>query len=267
VVTDRKYRRWPQVTFGLRDHEKSGIRSTTGLVRLRTWALTSLFFALSIASPTRAELDHQGGGWLIAGGSGSLEAVSPKLSRLRWWLDFQARFFENTNGLGQTIVRPALGWSLTESTSVWLGYAWIRDFPANRSTIDENRIWQQFLWNGAVGQWSLQSRTRLEQRFVQTGSDVGWRLRQFVKILYPLLASDRLRFAAYDEVFIALNSTDWGADAGFDQNRLFLGFNVAVDSAGRIQAEFGYLNRYASRPALLPGQMDHLGVVSLMLSY
>lgn len=266
MATDRKNRGCPRVTFWFRRHAKSKILSTAGLVRLRTWALTSLFFALSIASPTRAELEHQGGGWLIAGGSGSLEAVSPKLSRLRWWFDFQARFFENTDGLGQTIVRPGLGWSLTENTSVWIGYGWIRDYPPGRSAIDENRIWQQFLWNGTAGQSSLQSRTRLEQRFVQTGSDVGWRLRQLVKVVYPLLASGRLRFAAYDEVFIALNSTDWGADAGFDQNRLFLGFNVPLDAARRIHAEFGYLNRYVEL-ASGPGRMDHLGVVSLLFSY
>jgi len=267
VETARKNRGCPRVTFWFRRHENSRTRSTAGRVRFRTWALTSLFFALSITSPTRAEVEHQGGGWLSAGGSGSLEAVSPKFSRLLWWFDFQARFFQNTNGLGQTVVRPALGWSLTENTSVWLGYGWIRDYPAKRSTIDENRIWQQFLWNGVFGRWSLQSRTRLEQRFVETGSDVGWRLRQFVKVLYPLLASERLRFAAYDEVFVALNSTDWGAHAGFDQNRLFLGFNVPIDAARQIQAEFGYLNRYASRPALLPGRMDHIGVVNLIFSY
>ena len=267
VLMDRKYREFARVSFEFPHYEKSKIGSTTGLIRFRAWLLTVLFFALATASPTRAEIHQQGGGWLIAGATGSFEAVSPKLSRVRWWFDFQARFFENTNGLGQTIVRPALGWALTESASVWLGYGWVRDLPANHSTIDENRIWQQFLWNGAAGRWSLQSRTRLEQRFVSTGSDVGWRLRQLVKILYPLLASDRLRFAAYDEVFVAFNSTDWGALAGFDQNRLFLGFNVPIDSARRIQAEFGYLNRYARRPALLPGRMDHLGVVSLMLSY
>ncbi len=123
------------------------------------------------------------------------------------------------------------------------------------------------LWNGTAGKWSFQSRTRLEQRFVETGSDVGWRLRQFVKVLYPILESNRLRLATYDEVFIALNSTDWGVEAGFDQNRFFLGFNVPIDSARKIQAEFGYLNRYTRRPALLPGRMDHLGIVSVIFSY
>ena len=266
MVRDRKNRGCLRITLGFQCHEKSKIFSTTSLRRLRTGALISVIIALSIASPTRAELDQQGGGWLIAGGSGSLEAVSPKLSRLRWWFDFQARFFENTDGLGQTIVRPGLGWAITESTSVWIGYGWIRDYPTNRSDIDENRIWQQFLWKGKAGQWSLQSRTRLEQRFIQTGSDVGWRLRQFVKVLYPLLDSPRLRFAAYNELFLALNSTDWGANAGFDQNRLFLGFNVPLGAAQPIHAEFGYLNRYVEL-ASGRGRMDHLGIVNLILSY
>ena len=241
-------------------------RSPRGLFRRRPWALAALLLAWSVAWPARAELDHQGGGWLVTSGSGSLESVSPRLSRLRWWFDFQARFFDSTDGLGQTVVRPGLGWSVTENTSVWLGYAWIRNYPPNRSHIDENRIWQQFLWNGTFGRWSFQSRTRLEQRFVQTGSDVGWRIRQFVKVLYPLLDSDRLRFAASEEIFIEFNSTDWGADAGIDQNRLFLGFNVPLNAAPRIQAEFGYLNQYLA-PSSRRRQMNHLGVVSLLFRF
>ena len=198
--------------------------------------------------------------------TGSFEDVAPEWSRVRWAFDGQTRFFDSTNGLGQTIVRPSLGWALNDSTSVWLGYGWIRDYPAGRSDIDENRIFQQLLWNGSVGRWSVQSRTRLEQRFLETGDDVGWRFREFVKVLYPLLGSERLRFAAYDELFLNLNSTDWGADSGFDQNRLFVGLNAPLDSARSVQAELGYLNRYL-KPSSRRGRMDHIVSVNLLLSY
>ena len=223
-----------------------------------------------IAAPAaRAELRQYGGGWLMLAAVGSFEPVSPKLSRVRWWFDGQARFFQQTDGLGQTIVRPGLGWALNSSTSVWLGYGWIRDFDffPNGSDRDEDRIWQQLLWNGSFAKWSVQSRTRLEQRFVEGGDDVGWRLREFVKVVYPLIASERLRFAAYEEVFFNLNSTDWGAQAGFDQNRLFLGLNVPLDADQKIQAELGYLNRYAEPDDAAGGAMDHLISFNLLLNY
>ncbi|MCH2174044.1 DUF2490 domain-containing protein, partial [Myxococcota bacterium] len=218
--------------------------SATRLVGGSGWVLTALAVAGLFASSARAAVEHQAAGWLMLAGMGSFESISPEWSRVRWTFDGQARFFDSTNGLGQTIVRPGIGWALSESTTVWVGYGWIRDYPAGRSDIDENRLWQQLLWNGGVGGWSIQSRTRLEQRFLDTGDDVGWRFREFVKVLYPLLESNRLRFAAYNELFLNLNSTDWGADSGFDQNRLFVGLNAPVNSARTVQAELGYLNRY-----------------------
>ena len=235
---------------------------------LTLWLL-SLTLLFGSVGPARSEINQQGGGWLMFLGSGSFEPLAPSLSRLRWWFDGQARFSQQADGLGQTIVRPGLGWALNESTSVWIGYGWIRDydyFPSGDDR-DENRIWQQLLWNGSVSRWSVQSRTRLEQRFVEGGDDVGWRLREFVKVVYPLIKSGRIRFAAYEEIFINLNDTDWGARAGFDQNRLFLGFNVPLDSARKIQAELGYLNRYAEPPEVDAGFMDHLISFNLLVSY
>ena len=72
--------------------------------------------------------------------------------------------------------------------------------------------------------------------------------------------------AAYDELFLNLNSTDWGADSGFDQNRLFVGLNPPLDSARSVQAELGYLNRYL-KPSSRRGRMDHIVSVNLLLSY
>ena len=102
---------------------------------------------------------------------------------------------------------------------------------------------------------------------MEGGDDVGWRLREFVKVVYPLIKSGRLRFAAYEEIFINLNDTDWGARAGFDQNRVFLGLNVPLDSDRNIQAELGYLNRYAEPPEVGGGFMDHLISFNLLVSY
>ncbi|MFN2376884.1 MAG: DUF2490 domain-containing protein, partial [Candidatus Binatia bacterium] len=87
---------------------------------------------------------------------------------------------------------------------------------------------------------------RLEQRWDDRGGDEGWRLRQFVRYAYRFEGT-RWSLVAFDEVFVAFNDTDWGADAGFDQNRLFLG--AAFHFTDIIRVEGGYLNQFIERPA------------------
>ena len=70
---------------------------------------------------------------------------------------------------------------------------------------------------------------------------------------------------AWDEVFIHLNDTNWGADGGFDQNRLFLGFGWKRDLTSRCRVEAGYLNQHVNRS----GRTDvanHLVAINFYLS-
>ena len=69
-----------------------------------------------------------------------------------------------------------------------------------------------------------------------------------------------------DEAFFDFNDTDWGARAGFDQNRLFLGPQWRFDAAGRVKGEVGYLNRYARRDGAEDG-MDHLVSINLLTRF
>jgi len=200
--------------------------------------------------------------WLA---QGSFEEASPRLSNLVWWFDGHARFFARTDGYGQSIVRPAIGWRFNEQWTAHLGYGWIRNSAPGQADVDEHRIFQQVIWKPRIEAVSLQSRTRLEQRFVQTGNDTGWRLREFVKVTWPLPGLDHLALAAYDEIFFALNDTDWGARTGFDQNRLFAGPQWRFDSSGRIRVEIGYLNVIVSRPG--DDVMSHLASFNLFTSF
>jgi hypothetical protein len=45
--------------------------------------------------------------------------------------------------------------------------------PFTKKPFDEHRIWQQLLWSDKFADITLTSRSRLEQRFIPTGSDVG----------------------------------------------------------------------------------------------
>jgi hypothetical protein len=40
---------------------------------------------------------------------------------------------------------------------------------------------------------------------------------------------------AWDEVFVGLDGTRWGAVRGLDQNRLFVSASVPVDGGGRVE--------------------------------
>jgi hypothetical protein len=235
-------------------------------LRLALLFVSALALVLVAPQPTRAELVHDHAGWGMVFAQGSFEKASPDLSKLLWFMDLQARFFDATDGYGQSIVRPALGWAFTEELSAYLGYGWIRDSPAQGKDRDEHRIFQQLTWNHRFEPIDFQSRTRLEQRLVETGDDTGWRFRQLIKLTWPIPGLERLALAGYDEIFLNFNDTDWGAESGFDQNRLFLGPQWTFDSKGRVKGELGYLNRYTHKKNADDG-MDHIVSVNLFLNF
>lgn len=222
------------------------------------------FLALE-AGVVGAELDHDGGGWLMLFANGSFAPATPQLRRLRWWFDLQPRFTEDSD-YEQLLVRPGIGLDVGHGASLWLGYAYINTDPATRASFDEHRIWQQLLWSTKLGSLGLQSRTRLEQRFVDTGSDTGWRARQFVKAAHPLALHPRLGLAAYDELFVDLKDTDFGADGGPSQNRLFAGFSWKLGEGGHTVVELGYLNQWIANTGRTD-TMNHLASLNLLLNF
>jgi hypothetical protein len=80
-----------------------------------------------------------------------------------------------------------VGYKLSDQTSIWLGYAWVRTQPQGKDHTDEHRIWQQLSWNKPYSWGNVSTRTRLEQRFLNTGDDTGWRFRQFLKLTTTLI--------------------------------------------------------------------------------
>jgi len=235
---------------------------------MKCWkTFTPIFCAASlliVAPASLADPAQDEGLWLMIAAQGSFDEEDPQLSRLRWWFDGHARFFEDANGYGQSIVRPGVGYAIGERSTLWAGYGWIRSSPANRADFDENRIWQQWTTSIAISSANLSWRSRLEQRFVEGGDDVGWRFRQFIKVSQPLAFQSRLRLVAYDEVFIAFNDTDWGAQSGFDQNRLFAGLGWQFQKGRNVEA--GYLNQFVRRRGR-DNLMNHILSLNLLLRF
>ena len=209
-----------------------------------TW---SVFVPLLVAPfQSKADTIDDSGLWLALFARGNIHDNS-SCTGLKWWFDGHARFFDDTEGFGQSIVRPGIGYAINERLTMWAGYGWIRTSPEPNPNFDEHRTWQQITWSTPMARGSLGLRSRLEQRFLDTGSDTGWRFRQLASYRKPSCCSPHLTLVAWDELFIHLNDTNFGADGGFDQNRLFLGCGIKYNPRNQWRVEIGYLNQYVDR--------------------
>lgn len=223
--------------------------------------LLAALVLLSSAAAARAETVEDTGMWFAAFGNGPLKDAGGDETPFRWWFDSHYRLFEDAGGFGQSIVRPGLGYALDDTKTLWAGYAWIRTEsrvrvgPVGTMQVDEHRLWQQWTYAPSVGDWKFLHRARFEQRWVETGDDVGLRWRQFARAQRVLPGTDGWSLVAWDEVFLNLNDTDWGAESGYDQNRLFLGVALQDFPLPGVRGEVGYLNQHLDRAT---DRMNHL---------
>jgi hypothetical protein len=229
------------------------MRSATRLL-----ALAPLTLAMALAArPARADT-RDNWVWL------NVTAQGPVSGKILAWAEVQGRFGDDASRLSQSILRPGIGYQLSPRVSLWVGYGRITGHNRGKD-VGENRLWQQLSWNaGEVAGGALTTRTRLEQRFVNTGSDTGWRLRQLVKFNRPLRKGGDTSFVLTSETFIALDDADWGARSGFDQTRNFAGIGFTV--APKTRLEVGYLNQYINQ-AGANDRMNHIGSASLLARF
>jgi hypothetical protein len=232
--------------------------SRTGLSVL----LGGMFVA---AAPLPAQTRDDGGIWLMWLGQGRLAARDSRFADLRWSLDVHARWRDEGAALDTTFVRPALGYALGDGTSAWLGYAAFDIDPGGRSSFLEQRVWQQLVWNAQAEDFTLMSRSRLEQRFFEGRGETGWRLRQLVKSTIPLTDDRRVFLSIYDEGFVDLADTDWGQRAGFRQNRAFAGVGWFLDAGRTTSVEVGYLNQWIDRPG--EDGMNHVLSINMFVNF
>jgi hypothetical protein len=222
-----------------------------------------MLFALS-SGELNAEVDKDFGAWGAIQGQGSFSLDARDSGKWQWWMEAQGRLFKDASRLEQSLIRPGFGYQLSKKLSVWLGYAWIQTQPKGRKATDENRIWHQASWKDSFGWGNAFSRSRFEHRFKSNGDDVGWRFREFLKLTHPL--SSRFYASLWDEVFVDLNNTDWGADAGFRQNRFFAGLGAFVDAERHYRVEIGYLNQYEDKPSSTDN-INHIVSCNLFIRY
>lgn len=197
-----------------------------------------------------ADLQTDTGAWGVAMARGNFAYLNPELSkRWLWWVEGQARFRECCNNdfaLNQSLLRPGLGYALTDQSSVWVGYARVENYLTNHTDVPENRIWEQYMWSGKTPLGAFTFRPRLEERWQANGSDMGMRFRQFLKFSWPIsFLPEGTDFVVWDEVFVNVYNTNWGpppSKQGLDQNRGFVG--IGYRFTPEIKTEIGYLNQF-----------------------
>jgi len=160
----------------------------------------------------------------------------------RWKLYLEGQQRMGGNGMRQEVIRSAIGYYLKPYWGLYLGYGWNPSFNDFRN---ENRVYQESLFDQHFGDLRLINRTRLEQRFIEDAQGVAIRLRHMIKVLYPLEHTHHLFFSAYDEPFADLNNVTNGPRAGFDQNRAYVGFRYQVTHA--VGVELAYMNQFQNK--------------------
>lgn len=210
-------------------------------------AIFCLIAGVFTSAPVKAQSIDDTGLWLVYLDSGNADRIGLPGERLKYWFDAQARFLDDADGYAQSLIRPGLGWSVSEDAAVWGGYAWVHTEPVSGNAFVEDRLWQQWTWNPSRDDVAFAMRSRFEQRWVETGDDVGLRWRQLWRGQKTIAAAPQFSLIGWNEVFINTNDTDWGARKGLDQNRVFVGFGYNCPHSDW-RTEIGYLNQAINRP-------------------
>lgn len=179
----------------------------------------------------------------------------PLANKFRWTAEVQPRWRNDAGDFDQLIVRPSVSYALSDKSSVALGYAYVETDTGTR-TSKEDRVWQQYLYQSKVGDYSWSSRTRLEQRDLDVSDDTSHRLRQMLRTSRPFAPESKWHGLAWNELFVNLNDTNWAGGSGFNQNRLFVGTMWRYNKTSRL--ELGYLNQYVNTLGNRDNQMNHV---------
>lgn len=178
--------------------------------------------------------------WTLAGGTVSMvQADSTVNQDFRLWapvyltfplsssfigyMEVNPRFGDDVSKFDQLLLRPAVGYKLTDHLSIWQGYAWVGNYQPSFS--EEHRVFQQLLYRRKFPFVKVFSRSRLEERFIGNTDGLSVRARTMLRGDFPLPNAPEWAFVLYDEIFVHVNSVGNGPESGFDQNRFFLGMN------------------------------------------
>lgn len=154
----------------------------------------------------------------------------------------------------QFLARGAFGYRINDSSTLFQGYAAITNYDPVQT---EHRFFQESLSRFSFEDFNYSQRFRFEQRLLDGIEEIGLRVRSFSRFLVPVYAN--LSIAMNEELFWHVNDAGTGPQAGFDQNRLFLGVNYKINKT--LSVDFGYQNQFIGQRS----KRDHISNHTIFL--
>ena len=190
--------------------------------------------------------------------------------RTSLWLEYQWRRENIVTDWQQSLARTGIQFYFKNGLTALLGYGYIitypyGDYPAGPYTIPEHRIFEQLVWNDAIGRVGLNHRVRLEQRFVGKVNQLAavyevsdwtylnrlrYQLRATIPISKKTMGDKTWYAAAFDELFIG-----FGKNVNqniFDQNRIGLLTGYQFNRSFRLEG--GYFSQTVQQGGLVSGK-------------
>ncbi len=212
------------------------------------------------------DLLQDGGAWLQMVGESNLKFIDPSLEKARLWLEGQSRWDDDWNHWYQGLLRAAVGYSLSDRATIWAGYTYLPTQNVGQASVQQQDIWPGFRYILPTDFGTFTYRILWEVNFLpHNNGDVRFRPRQLFRFSHPLEFEPRLTLVAWDEIFIRANSTPFGGQSGFDQNRAFAGLGWSFTP--NFRAELGYLNQYLDDAKHVNNTMHHLIMGSLFINF
>lgn len=178
------------------------------------------------------------GNWFIYFGNKQIN------EKWNWHHEVQYRNYNFIGDLEQLLLRTGIGYNLTEkNNNILLGYGYILSEnyigqTDDKFSVNEHRVYQQFITKQNIGPVKVQHRYRFEQRFVE--SDFRMRFRYFLGLNIPLSQSEKAvknwYVSVYNEIFLNTDSPI------FDRNRLYGGLGYKLND--KLRFELGYMNQF-----------------------
>jgi Protein of unknown function (DUF2490) len=213
---------------------------------------------LCTAAPALAQTETDSQLWLTA--TASTEITGD----IDMTLETVLRFGNEDDGLYEGEYGGDFGFSVGDGVKLSGGYLRVVQYSRAGVTALEDRARQAISFGvGEIAGGKLSARLRMEERWRNTGSDTGLRLRPRLSWVRPFVPEGKTALVISHESFIELNDADWGQSAGYDRMRNFIG--VATPLTDGVKIEGGYMNQWGLKRDGDPASVDH--ALSLSLAY
>lgn len=215
---------------------------------------------LCAAAPAFAQTDTDSQIWLTA-------SASTKISdTIDLSLETVLRFGSDADGLYEGEYGGDLGFAIGDGMKLSAGYVRVPQYSRAGVTAIEDRARQAISFGvGEFAGGTLSARIRIEERWRNTGSDTGFRLRPKLTWVRPFTPEGKTALVISHESLIELNDADWGQSAGYDRMRNFIG--IATPLVEGVKIEGGYLNQWGLKRDGDPASVDHALSMSLAYSF